>query len=187
MPIGMPNSPEMIKRVLALYVEGHSASSIALVVAEEFGAVKTRNAIIGIIHRSGVRTGPARSPKWRVNRDGERIERNDERTRKRPAKAIVVPAPRAASLMREQSRVSNNHVGGRALRPAPVALSEVPVAPDGGVPLMDLRDHHCRAISGRGADGLATFCGADKASGSYCAAHSLRYFASRTTLAEAAE
>ena len=91
-----------------------------------------------------------------------------------------------AKLDPAQSRVSNNHVGGRALRPVPVAAPDAPPAPNGGVPLMDLRDHHCRAISGRGADGLATFCGADKASGAYCAAHARMFYVSVSARAEAA-
>lgn len=37
-----------------------------------------------------------------------------------------------------------------------------PVGPEGGVHIMDLEHHHCRAVTGQGDDGLARFCGAPK-------------------------
>lgn len=51
-------------------------------------------------------------------------------------------------------------------------------APTEGIPLMELRDHHCRAIVGTQGDyrGLATYCGFDIVHGSYCARHSMKYF-----------
>lgn len=63
----------------------------------------------------------------------------------------------------------------------PKAIVEVvPVVPcddavpmtAGPVPLMDLKDWHCRWPGERGDDGLMTFCGARKFRGSYCGHHS---------------
>ncbi len=67
------------------------------------------------------------------------------------------------------------------VRPISVALIQhtpvAIVALDGGVPLLLLRHHHCRALVGKGEDGLATFCGQHKAPvGSYCPGHALRYY-----------
>lgn len=146
---------EMILRVLDLARDGNTMSVIADKVSEEFGVVKTRNAIIGIINRNRAALG-----------DVSRKERT-----------AIPTVPKPSPPRPSQSRVSNNHVGGRALRPVAVAAPDAPPVPDGGVPLVELQHHHCRAISGRGADGLATFCGADKVHGSYCAAHARMFYA----------
>lgn len=147
------------ERVAALDSEGYSAGAIAKKLHEEFGIAKTRNAIIGVINRMGLRANrEARSPRWHVSPKGETVARGERK---------------------KQSRVSNNHVGGRDLRPAPVAAPVAPVEPPpvGGVGLIDLQHHHCRAILGRGSDGLAVFCGAPKSSGSYCADHGRMFYA----------
>lgn len=46
--------------------------------------------------------------------------------------------------------------------PQPVRRPE-PTA--GGISLLDLQEHHCRAIVGVGADNLARYCGAEKTEG----------------------
>lgn len=67
--------------------------------------------------------------------------------------------------------------------PKPIA----PPAPiEGGVGILELRDHHCRAVTGRGADGLARYCGNQKATefifrakairSSYCEGHARVYY-----------
>lgn len=156
------------KRLQVLDSEGHSASAISKALWDEFGIYKTRNAVIGLIHRMGLRkVRGQRATKWMVSEKGEIISRAGKEPGAQPK------APKT-----QQSRVSNNHVGGRALRPAPVAAPVAPVEPPpvGGVGLLHLEHHHCRAILGRGADGLATFCGVPKASGSYCAEHARMFY-----------
>lgn len=164
------------KRLQVLDSEGHSASAISKALWNEFGIYKTRNAVIGLIHRMGLRKARAtRSTKWTVNRKDEIVPC----LIKAPAPRKPVIAAPAIEVEPKISRVSNNHVGGRALRPAPVAAPVAPVEPQpvGGVGLLDLQHHHCRAILGRGADGLAVFCGASKSSGSYCADHGRMFYA----------
>lgn len=59
----------------------------------------------------------------------------------------------------------------------------------GGVPLLELRYHHCRAVIGVGEDGMARFCGAQKSlrpiyrdgewvweNRSFCSAHARDYY-----------
>lgn len=159
-------SEEMKARLAELDAAGHSATQIAKALGNEFGVYKTRNSIIGLIHRMGLR-------KTRESRANK-------------------PAP--AFPVKKQSRHSGRPEGGRPLRPAPVKAPTTPVmgnpitpAPSGSVGLLDLEHHHCRAIVGRGTDGLATFCGASKSAGSYCAAHARGYFASTSSFREAAE
>lgn len=139
------------KRLAILDSEGASASAISKALWAEFGIYKTRNAVIGMIHRMGLR-----------------------KTRESRAQRGAKPAaPKTA-----QSRVSNNHVGGRALRPAPVCAPVAPSEPPpvGGVGFLDLQPHHCRSIIGRGADGLAVFCGATATHHAYCAEHGRLYY-----------
>ncbi|MFG1340395.1 GcrA family cell cycle regulator [Xanthobacter autotrophicus] len=155
-------------RIAELDAEGRSASQIAEALGNEFRVYKTRNAIIGLIHRMGLR-------KTRESRANK-------------------PAPEpAAQAVKKQSRHSSRSEGGRPLRPAPVKAPAAPIlvpsapAPAGGVGLLNLEHHHCRAIVGRGPDGLATFCGAPKSSGSYCAEHARHYSARLASFSEAAE
>lgn len=160
---------EARKRLQVLDSEGHSASAISKALWNEFGIYKTSNAVIGLIHRMGLRkVRGQRATKWMVSEKGEIISRAGKEPGAQPK------APKT-----QQSRVSNNHVGGRALRPAPVAAPVAPAEPPpvGGVGLLDLQHHHCRAILGRGVDGLAVFCGASKSSGSYCADHGRMFYA----------
>lgn len=159
-------SEEMKARLAELDAAGRSATQIAEALGNEFGVYKTRNAIIGLIHRMGLR-------KTRESRANK-------------------PAP--VPSVKKQSRHSGRPEGGRPLRPAPVKAPTPPVMgnpitpePSGSVGLLDLEHHHCRAIVGRGTDGLATFCGAPKSAGSYCAAHARGYFASTSSFREAAE
>lgn len=175
------------KRLQVLDSEGHSASAISKALWNEFGIYKTRNAVIGLIHRMGLRK--VREPRGR-KRIGSGIIAAPvlAEGRKRP-KAVNAGGYRVELPPEpKQSRVSNNHVGGRALRPAPVAAPVAPVEPPpvGGVGLLDLQHHHCRAILGRGADSLAVFCGASKSSGSYCAAHARMFYAPASSRSEAA-
>lgn len=157
------------KRIAVLDSEGHSASVISKALWNEFGIYKTRNAVIGLIHRMGLRkTRGQRATKWTLNRKDEIV----------PC-SIKAPAP----VERKQSRHSNRVEGGRAFRPAPVKAPvaiQIEAAPEvvegGPVPLVDLREHHCRAIVGRGADGLATFCGVSNTRGAYCDEHARMFY-----------
>jgi len=82
------------------------------------------------------------------------------------AKPMVTPRPRAPwGFFKE--RVKKH-------RPRPRPAAPKPPQPAGKpVPLVELQNHHCRAVvAERGADGLAVFCGATAIDGSsYCPAH----------------
>jgi hypothetical protein len=61
-------------------------------------------------------------------------------------------------------------------RPIPPPIEEPKAVPDvaisRNIPFMDLESIHCREVTGRGDDGLATYCGHRRAEGySYCVHH----------------
>jgi len=180
-----PMTDDARKRLAVLDSEGYSASAIAKALWDEFGIYKTRNAVIGMIHRMGLREQRARRrTRWAVNHSGEIIPR--------AAAAPAAPKPAFAgrpAIERKEARHSNNHVGGRALRLAPVFAPVAPMeptAPAEAVGLIDLEAHHCRAVVGRGADGLAAYCGAQKTAGSYCAEHYRLHYERPSSRSEAA-
>jgi hypothetical protein len=120
----------------------------------------SKNAVIGKAHRLGL-------------------------TRKSNApRAHGQPKPRGPRV-RTAPRVQVNGFIMRTLPPKAVPLA----SPSGdGIHITDLEQHHCRAITGTGADGLARYCGetkryADSFSpgesiyrGSFCEFHARAYY-----------
>lgn len=149
---GTPLTADQRARVLELDKAGRSASQIATTLYEEFSVVKTRNAIIGVLNRAGARK--ARGSRGNETRKAKTASTNPE------------------------SRYGNRKVGGRALRPVPVAApAEVADAPAGSVGLLDLAYGQCRTVVGRGEDLLAAYCGAPVRAGtSWCPRCAARHF-----------
>lgn len=83
-----------------------------------------------------------------------------------PPKLVTVPRP---PRQREKMVV----IALAPLVTPPVPIPAMPTTKAAPVHILDLQDHHCRAVlDQRGAFGLAMFCGATKASASsYCAFH----------------
>lgn len=92
----------------------------------------SKNAVIGKAHRLGLEKR-VKSPQQRSAAAKEGIRNRKEKQAPAPKALPPTPPP-----------------------PPPV----VPIT--GGVPLMGLENHHCRAVIGHGLDGLARFCGATK-------------------------
>lgn len=111
-------------------------------------------------------------------------------------KAGIDDAARSAGLVRRKRRMGAQNGRGRSNKVAlvprstrPIMQPEAPSAPivmpspvEGGVPLLDLKAEHCRAVIARdpGSDGLARFCGGQVTVrlirgkmhvSSYCAGH----------------
>lgn len=105
----------------------------ASVIAPQVG--KTRNAVIGKAHRLKLRKGrlPPKGPQ--------------RAARKRPR-----PTPVATSAINASRR--------SLLASEPIVVPPPPV--EGGVSILDLEHHHCRAVVGIGPDGLSRHCGAHK-------------------------
>lgn len=92
----------------------------------------------------------------------------------------VKPAGRPKRKRKPVIRVAQQAPDGRAPEPPQPG-------PEGGVHIMDLEQHHCRAVIGQGDDGLARYCGARKEGfirthtgipvpSSYCAEHGNLYY-----------
>lgn len=117
----------------------------------------TRNKVIGKAHRLKL---PTRRPK------GRRVRGGASGPRRAPSTAFRPSLPPHA-------------------RPEPIVVPPSKPVED-GVGLLDLEQHHCRAIVGNGPDGLARFCGAPKSGNvmghksSYCPEHASRYYNFRT-------
>ncbi|MGU3495909.1 GcrA family cell cycle regulator [Xanthobacteraceae bacterium A53D] len=147
-------SEQLKNRIRDLWLEGHSAGQIASRVGTEFGQHRTRNSIIGIINRMGIRraAGMKRSTRDARTANGQAA---DKAARSKPASAKGAALPAAAPL----EIVS-------IVAPAPV----MPVV-DGGIPLIGAPNAACRYwVSGQGATLMV--CGATVRPGSsYCPCH----------------
>lgn len=94
-----------------------------------------------------------------------RIRTGDKVARPRQRSRAMASSPRLAALLK------------------PI---EKPIPVPGGVHIMDLQHHHCRAIVGHGEDGLARYCGATKegfidvpggtVNSPYCVTHGYEYY-----------
>jgi GcrA cell cycle regulator len=117
----------------------------------------TRSAIMGKIHRMGLPTRRSAAEAARRKRHG----------------SVTRPSRTQQPLYEQQSKG------------LPAAIAEV-MPPEGGVHILDLTSNHCRAVIGKGDDGLQRYCGAPKrrdiefrdrlAHSAYCAAHSALYY-----------
>ena len=131
------------------WAEGRSASEISAEMAERYGARKTRNAVIGYVHRAGLsRTeGPA-APK--------RVERTSRRNRITQARKPRPPKPAPPEPL--------------SVRKA-LILSLEPI--DASTRVDAVARHQCRFIHGDPSKDWA-FCGRTKQAGSsYCKAHTM--------------
>jgi hypothetical protein len=130
--------------------EGLAASVIAARLAHVLGRPVTRNAVIGIAHRSGWALGGVERVRRMSANKGNGIRRKRRKlTPAAPklsplAKLLAEPwVPRAEPIIPERERVKS---------------------------VRDLEDHHCRAPLGEGP--AWQFCGRQRVAGaSYCADH----------------
>ncbi|WP_203155305.1 GcrA family cell cycle regulator [Methylobacterium aquaticum] len=138
------------------------ASAIAGVIAEEYGVVASKSAVIGIAFRAGLaeqgwKRPPGQSPAARARKNAKQ---SAARAAARAALPPKPPKPPAA--------------------PKPVAPPRpaIEAAPDRGlpvslrIPLVGIRDGMCRFIADDPAGGGATCCGHATAQGSpWCPSH----------------
>lgn len=132
--IAAPQWPEEEKAfALDLDAHGFSASKIAEELNREFGTMRTRNSVIGIIHRSGVREKRGKRTKVRSTAGPPRTE-TSKRHRKERMENIALDQECLAA------EVPETH----------------PPSPEGGVSIMDLERWHCRRVV---HERPAMFCG----------------------------
>jgi hypothetical protein len=124
-----------------------SASAIGLVLR------KTRSAIIGRAHRLGLQAVP------------QTPEQAKKLTERRLAKHRDHERAKRRFLAQQRALCRQDH-------PQP-AVTELP---NGSVSILEVREHHCRAIIGEASVAIALFCGKLKVPGSsYCAEHHAQF------------
>lgn len=161
-PINTPWSPEEKERAIALDLKGLTASQIADAVSVEFGTRRTRNAVIGLINRSGARERrEARAP----SRSLAALARGKAKARAHIAKLPLVQpilfSPSKAAEAKDDPATS-------ARSPDNVEISKI------GVPLNMLEPVHCRNVI---QENPYLFCGRPTAFGtSWCAECAPRIF-----------
>lgn len=98
---------------------------------------------------------------------------------------VKVAIPKETIAVAKQPRAPNRTIVFDPPPPPVVAPRPLPVTPitPTAIHILDLQDHHCRAVlDGRAADGLSLYCGAPKAGGSsYCATHLGLYYQPKET------
>jgi GcrA cell cycle regulator len=151
-----------------LHAEGLSAGRIAAI----FGDC-TRNAIIGKLHRLGIRrlhTPSKTSTASRCAAMGLKPTRRTER-----------PTPRKISRLDGEFKTAKKFERPAAVVPefkrAPVPVMPVEEIQTVGVDIIEIKDHQCRWPLGATMDPASLFCGRQKAHGiSYCDQHARRAF-----------
>ena len=133
-PIHMPWASEEKERAIALDLKGWTASQIANAVSVEFGTRRTRNAVIGLINRSGVRERrEARAPSRRAPAPPK------------PAERAIQPVSEVASAVSIFSSPSLPDVRQEAEAASDISGDDGDISFK-GVPLYNLEKVHCRNV-----------------------------------------
>ncbi len=153
---------DMVERLTTDHGAGKSATLIQRRLLEEFGAVKSRNAVIGKIHRLGLVRDASRSPERKEREKLSGLPFNPTNTKPIGGAALA----KRVNVLREILAAKEVAVKAPEANPVP-----------GGVALLDLQPHSCRWPLGDPRDENFSFCGAEKEAGcSYCSAHARRAF-----------
>ena len=152
---------ERDEELLRLRAQKYSASGIA----EILGDGLTRNAVLGRLHRLGIKAGKPvtkRAP--------------TEKLRLKPPKDVVKPAIRVIKAVQFDHRVRGDVDVRLPRKPksrivcteADISLASTPL----GLSMMDLGQEHCRwPVNEPEPKGEYLFCGHPKKYGSYCTHH----------------
>lgn len=145
-------TPEKVEDMKQMWLDGKSATQIAL--ALDIDA--TRNAVIGMIHRRGLKRAAKDAPERAV----------EAKVRIRKPKAAAVPKALPAPLLEPIE-----------------SIFEEPLAPQHGVTIEELAPWHCKWPSGDPQEPSFRYCGAAKTDPNvpYCCTHApLAYVPKRT-------
>jgi GcrA cell cycle regulator len=145
------------ERVDVLRAMWADKSTSASMIARELGGGVTRSAVIGKARRLGLQS--------KLNTDHVRLPRQPRRNRNH---GVSIPGSSPGTRRRVRSMLR----GGQRGEELPVAVAPPPVAPMNlGLLALGLRFDQCREVTGRGHDGLATYCGHRAERGPFCAYH----------------
>lgn len=148
-------------------------------IADKIGV--TKNAIIGKLSRLGVKIDRNMDNPW-TDAELEAVKKHWGQGRTAPEISQIIF--NALNLIRTRRSIGSKvRRLGLPKRPAKFRTSKarLPIIPAGKlppdfksleIPFMELENFHCREVTGRGADSLATFCGHRKLLDcSFCEAH----------------
>jgi GcrA cell cycle regulator len=164
---------EHLDLCLKLWTDGRSASEVARELTEKFGEERTRNAVLGKLHRMKAPTHstPQRkkhTPPAMSSKSNIRAPRKVNTDRSRAGKDNAV----GASIVR---RVLKRSPVPLLPKPLPVVVESV--WPARIITLLDLDAHTCRFPIGDPLAADFTFCGCEPQPGKpYCPAHMLRAY-----------
>ena len=141
----LPWTPELTDLVERLWMEGKSSNQIGRMIG------KTRNAVIGKVHRMGLISAHRQQPTL------ARVYNSPPPAPPKP------PKPRAEPVRSPPAAIKENVV--------PLPPRPPPKPPDGGLSLLSLQyGIHCAyPVSGGGAD--LVYCGGETGGGRYCEVH----------------
>lgn len=157
-----PWTEDRVSLLTKLWEEGLTANQI---VARFNGAV-SRNAIIGKVHRLGIKQPPRHvSPK---------------EPRNKPRKRVLVPPTHQHAInwgLAPRWSVSS-HTTRSTIKNTSILHSDFPPIPKPiGIDIMKLNGDTCRAVIGREKSGLASYCGDRVMIGkSFCPGHCAMYY-----------
>lgn len=150
---------EHVERLRVLWTSGLSAAQVARILADEFGAAYSRNAVIGVVHRRGLggRETPSRPAKLATPH------------RTRPIRPVKPPVLRvinnAQTFVEPPPRPPRVEIKVGAFEPLPGSTP---------LPIMDRPSRGCKwPVGGEGADMLVC-CELRVDDGPYCAHHAER-------------
>lgn len=127
-----------------LFKSGFTASQMADRLNRDFKTSVTRNAVIGRLHRMGLKRGCSPSAVGALGHRGKKLRRS------KPQASGVSPKPRPEFMIEP--------------------LPKCRVMPETLVALVDLEPHHCRWPYGEPKTAAFGFCGQPRISGPYCPA-----------------
>lgn len=159
-----------VERLTIMWQDGASGGAIAAALTQEFGAPRTRNAVMGMVHRLGLKGQQGRPSEEPVEAPSAAVEAVPEPD----APAQPKPIPVAAGTTKSAPEYARDHAS-PASPPLTVIRSEPRPAdwpPADGIPMADLRWGECRwAVSNFRAT-QHRFCAARATGDSpYCAEH----------------
>ena len=161
-----------------MWLEGLSCSAIARQLYDLGYPPRTRNAVIGRVHRMGLaeRANPTRP---RVQNAANRKAIAEGMKRYHAANGHRTQTAREKQVRRERSEQARQYFASVALKPDTTESLMLP--------LDALRPWQCRAVSDMSEWGRALYCGRHTDGGSWCAHHRARFFDTRATQRSAAK
>ncbi|MCX7898489.1 MAG: GcrA family cell cycle regulator [Methylocystis sp.] len=167
-------SDKALDMAFRLWKAGHSAREVAAALSAEFDANVSRSAVLGRIHRAGVKDGGSVARK-REARTQEGLAQEE-----RSSGPCIVPAPAQGVGKPARSERRDIVVAIKSPPPEPYEPEAIAIPPSARVTIMDLRPGACKWPVAR-VDDEWLFCGDSSTPGkAYCQHHAAVACAGKT-------